>query len=129
VTVPDDFSFYNERSTEASSEAVIAEVPTSIGSKATLLAELARRLRFPGYFGYNWDALEECLLDLNWISEPSVVIRHSELPSLHADELRTYVAILRRAAKHWSGNGTRELTVMFPTSAKKQVIALLVARQ
>lgn len=34
------------------------------GSKQQLLAELASALAFPGWFGHNWDALADCLADL-----------------------------------------------------------------
>lgn len=38
----------------------------AIGSKADLLSQAAAELRFPPYFGYNWDAFEECLNDMAW---------------------------------------------------------------
>lgn len=38
----------------------------AIGSKADLFNQAAAELHFPSYFGYNWDAFEECLNDLAW---------------------------------------------------------------
>ena len=35
--------------------------------KAELLARIARTLRFPDWFGHNWDALADCLCDLSWL--------------------------------------------------------------
>ncbi|MFI9550611.1 barstar family protein [Nonomuraea endophytica] len=32
-------------------------------TRATFFAEVARVLRFPDYFGHNWDALSDCLRD------------------------------------------------------------------
>lgn len=37
-----------------------------IGGKADLLNRSAAALRFPAYFGHNWDAFEECLNDMSW---------------------------------------------------------------
>jgi hypothetical protein len=37
-----------------------------IADKGAFLDASARALRFPGYFGRNWDAFEECLNDLSW---------------------------------------------------------------
>src|SRR5262245_26361375 len=37
---------------------------TAVGGKGELMNALAAALRFPGYFGGNWDAVAECLGDL-----------------------------------------------------------------
>jgi RNAse (barnase) inhibitor barstar len=41
-----------------------------IKSKGDLLAAVATTLNFPDYFGHNWDALDECLGD---VDEPTVI--------------------------------------------------------
>jgi hypothetical protein len=49
----------------------IGEV-SAAASRQSLLAGIAEALSFPDYFGGNWDAVEECLLELP--SEDAVVL-------------------------------------------------------
>src|SRR3954465_14539189 len=41
---------------------------------ANLFAEFAQVLEFPDYFGHNWDALEECLADLEWLPAKGYIL-------------------------------------------------------
>jgi RNAse (barnase) inhibitor barstar len=43
-------------------------------SKAGLLGRAARALKFPEWFGKNWDALNDCLTDLSWLEGSGWVI-------------------------------------------------------
>lgn len=37
-------------------------------TKSELFDELSSQLEFPDYFGRNWDAVDECLQDLDWFN-------------------------------------------------------------
>ena len=39
----------------------------NIQDKKTLLKEFSEKLKFPGYFGFNWDAFSDCMTDLSWL--------------------------------------------------------------
>src|SRR5262245_26914082 len=88
--------------------------------KRDLLRALAHALKFPGYFGDNWDALEECLCDLSWLDAPAgVVLLHKHLPLEEEEQRQTYLDILRRAQ-----SGQRvPLRVIFPQSTRDQLHA------
>ena len=79
--------------------AQIVRIPTGIRSKRTLLAVLADKLQFPRYFGWNWDALHDCLTDAVASASGAVVIVHPDLPFGAGSELRRiYLALLRDVA-------------------------------
>src|SRR5664279_3948657 len=49
--------------------------------KGEVLAELARTIKAPDWFGHNWDALADALGDLSWCEAPGyVLLLHGELP-------------------------------------------------
>jgi len=73
------------------------------GAKEALLGRVAGALKFPGWFGRNWDALEDCLGDLSWSdAEGHVLI--IENPKA-GDELGIFIDVLRSSAEHWAGRG------------------------
>lgn len=39
-----------------------------MGTREEFFSEIALKLNFPDYFGKNFDALDECLCDLEWIN-------------------------------------------------------------
>jgi len=96
------------------SQQLVVRMPAGIRSKRKLLAILARRLRFPRYFGWNWDALEELLNDLSWLPAGlAVVIEHEDLPFGYGGENRAiYMDILQKAA----ANQPARLQVILPDS-------------
>jgi len=111
--------------------ALIALMPAEISTKERLFDELAQRLRFPDYFGANWNALWACIRDLSWLPEGAVVLQHSDVP-LTGDvaSLKTYLSILNDATqKKWLVNGrdARDIVVIFPPESRERIAWLLHA--
>ena len=74
----------------------------SVRSKEELLYRFAQHL--PAYFGRNWDALEECLRDLDVGNSRGIllVLRSADaLQELPASERDTLLSILRATASFW----------------------------
>lgn len=123
-------SFRFEDPAPATSPVVVAEVRHGVGTKQALLDELYKGLRFPEYFGGNWDALEECVRDLSWLPPGPVVVKHTDLP-LAGDiaSLKTYLSILIDAVEKWSESRERDLIVVFPTESREQIAGLFCSAE
>jgi hypothetical protein len=114
---PGPFLFSEDPAAYRAAGALVVRIPAKARGKEKLLSVLAAKLRFPGYFGHNWDALEECLRDLSWLGDqPRVVIVHEALPFSSAGEtLSIYQAILADAVAVHRQRGTPPLLeVVFP---------------
>jgi len=74
-----------------------------------LFAEIAEALEFPDYFGHNWDALEECLTDLEWLPGKGYVLLLTAAEQILTDdeeEFATFLEVLSDAGEAWaSGQG------------------------
>lgn len=46
----------------------------NINNKADFLTKIADVMNFPDYFGKNWDALQDCMTDLDWSQESQYLI-------------------------------------------------------
>lgn len=74
-------------------------------TKRDLFREIARQLDFPGWFGDNWDALEDCLTDLSWRQAPGHVLLFEQFQPLPADERAILIDVLSSAAQFWAEQG------------------------
>ena len=90
---------------------------TKCQTTAGLLTECARALDFPDYFGHNWDALEECLADLEWLPGKGYILLLTDAAHVLPDdeaEYETFLEILRDAGEAWgsgqAGMGARRAT-------------------
>ncbi|MEU3458312.1 barstar family protein [Micromonospora sp. NPDC006766] len=70
-----------------------------------LFYEFSDALLFPGYFGWNWAALSECLRDLRWLPADGYLIVVENAPRLlssSAEDQHTLFQILSQAVHHWA---------------------------
>jgi hypothetical protein len=103
----------------------VADIPAGLTSTQSLLQVLYNALELPGYFGFNWNALSDCLRDFHWLKQHRVVLRHADLPAIPVTDLRTYVEVLTEAEGSWCPGEEHSLRVVFPTATQKDVARLM----
>jgi Barstar (barnase inhibitor) len=79
--------------------------------KPELLRRVSVALAFPDWFGHNWDAFFDCLVDLGWQPRAGgyvVLLRHvTELRAAAPEALDTAFAICDDAARVWGERGVQ----------------------
>jgi len=81
---------------------------SSIATEEDLFSAVAKELRFPEYFGKNWDALDECLRDMQWLPSKGYVlfVRDAEQFWRRASRVAgAFVEAWLFAAEEWSHHG------------------------
>jgi RNAse (barnase) inhibitor barstar len=104
----------------------------NIAKKEQLLNHVATALHFPGDFGHNWDALEECLVDMEWADADGFVILYDHIDGLlaaHPDQFETFVEICRDAVASWKEDGTAMVVLLNGAKAPKGVDKLSAKAQ
>lgn len=107
------------------SNAFVARLPAHISGHQQFFNILFETLLLPGYFGFNWDALSDCLRDFHWIEKELIVIVHENLPEISLPELKIYIEILSDSVLDWKLEGEHQLEIFFPESVKEQLVSLL----
>jgi hypothetical protein len=103
----------------ATADQFVVVIPAGISKTSDLLAMLAAQLHFPAWFGCNWNALSDCLRDLSWIEESSIVIFHEDRPAIPAADLEAYLDVLTEAIASWQPGETHVLEVWMPEKGTK----------
>lgn len=78
--------------------------------KADLLQRIAVALAFPKTFGANWDALADCLGDLEWLPQASgyawLFDHADDLRATAEDDFDALCDVLEDACANWKERGT-----------------------
>jgi len=81
---------------------------SAVRTKSQMLGLLGRSLAFPRWYGRNWDALEDCLTDFDWLRGPGLVLRVEGFdPYAQADPdgFAILLDIFKTSAEYWRGEG------------------------
>jgi len=93
------------RAASAGLKAVVVDI--DIGEDADkdmVLARFAQGFDLPRWFGHNWDALADCLTDLEWLPDGALILMLEGSMSDPVDA-RTLIAILRDCCESWEAAG------------------------
>ena len=77
-------------------------------NKDEMLTALGQGLRFPEWFGHNWDALTDCLLDMAWLPATGYVIILDHCDGIHGRAESDFVMLMQafqEAAVTWREDG------------------------
>lgn len=112
------FEYISDVTGFRAANAFVARLGGPLRRKRDLLRAVAANLKFPNYFGYNWDALEECLRDLSWLPvDKTIILLHEQLPLADKRQRAIYANILRSAQQVHRGR----LRVIFPANSANEV--------
>jgi RNAse (barnase) inhibitor barstar len=92
-------------------------VPTQIQTEDDLFNAFYEGMNFPGYFGFNYNALIDCLSSLDWCEAAHVRIVHFNVPALGA-ALGTYVSSLQDVVNRVNERSEYDFSVWFPATEK-----------
>jgi hypothetical protein len=77
----------------------------AVRGKKQFLEHVARALVFPEWFGGNWDALSDCLTDLDWLPADKgyvLILEHAEhFGGNHPQEFGDAAAVFGSVAEFW----------------------------
>jgi RNAse (barnase) inhibitor barstar len=92
------------RAAEADGFAAFRIELSGIIDKDGLLAAIAKAMDFPDWFGHNWDALADCLTDLEWHAANGFVIVLEHCDGIHGHAEEDFVTLLQvfsHSAETW----------------------------
>ena len=116
------FSNYPDNSMDSNS--FYAYIETA-NNKAGLLRQLDKKLQFPSYFGYNWDALYELFSDFWWIKQKNISIYHQGVRSIPFKDLNIYVKILVDICHIWNKYPEHDVCFFFNEEDRNIITSII----
>ena len=119
------FIFSEAPSTFRDAGSLLVRIPRGIRSKEKLFCIYRDGLRLPKYFGWNWDALDECLRDLSWLpaTQPIAIVHEDFTFGSGGHNRAIYLDLLKEIVQHWSATSERKFQIILPTSLRDDLEA------
>ena len=79
-----------------------------VRNKNEMLDAIGKALGFPEWFGHNWDALNDCLLDMGWRPAEGYVTLLDHCDGIHGRAEADFVSLMQTfqsAAEEWREDG------------------------
>lgn len=77
---------------------------SNIKNEQEFISAIAEAMRFPQYFGHNWDALYDCLTDMSWDDAKgyTLVLTYSETAwTTNTLIISKFITLWLEANEHW----------------------------
>jgi hypothetical protein len=98
-----------------------------------VFAQFYEVLRLPDHFGWNWDALRDCLADLHWIDAKHFLLTIDEADAVlseSVEEREILFRALKDAAEFWAGKPelpgqekiTFQVVLLCPPDAQEEIL-------
>jgi len=81
-------------------------------TKEQLHCEIGAALQFPSYYGENWDALDECIADLDWLPAKWILVHITLIEDVligDDPQFKLFLEILIDAGRKWANPELRGL--------------------
>jgi RNAse (barnase) inhibitor barstar len=96
-----------------------------IRTKNDLVTSIARIMEFPDYFGHNWDALEECLKDLEWLPAKGYILlfpHPTNFINNSPADFETFTGIAISVSKYWAALQIRFLVILMTENEQEDLL-------
>ena len=119
------FYFDNKLDACDSEETKVFFITKNIDNKSQLFNIFSNELKFPDYFGNNWDAFFECLTDLSFFKVKDILIVHNDIPFKNdAHNRNIYMNLLLDVIENWKNSLEHNVFVFFPEEYRKEIIKM-----
>jgi RNAse (barnase) inhibitor barstar len=99
-----------------------------VRNKDQFLKQVALVLRFPDYFGNNWDAFSDCLTDMSWHEADGFVILYDHFESLaeHSpQEFEMLLDLFKESTEFWRDQGKAVFVLLHGKSVERNDLSKL----
>jgi RNAse (barnase) inhibitor barstar len=91
----------------------------SISDEQTFFKKISSVMRFPDYFGHNWNAVEECIRDLSWSQASEYIIIYENFEVLAQKDPKAFdiaKSIFQEARDYWREQNIKMHILFIPSN-------------